>query len=94
MTDTQILSIAIMVVTVLAGALFNNFRINDMRDAFRDSLRAELGSVRSEINVVRVELSADIKALRSEMETNHSEMLHRFGDLDGRLTRIEERFMR
>ena len=46
MTDTQILSIAIMVVTVLTGALFNNFRINDMRDAFRDTLRAEMTAVR------------------------------------------------
>jgi hypothetical protein len=32
----------------------------------------------------------DVKeALRAEMEKNHSEMLHRVGDLDSRLTRIE-----
>lgn len=83
MNDTQILSIAIMVVTVLAGALFNNVRIgdvnkgiDDMRDSFHSTLRAELGAV------------------RAEMAKNHSEMLHRFGDLDGRLTEIERRFMR
>ena len=29
--------------------------------------------------------------LRAEMAKNHSEMLHRFGDLDTRLTRIESR---
>jgi hypothetical protein len=32
----------------------------------------------------------DIKeVLRAEMDKNHSEMLHRFGDLDTRLSRIE-----
>jgi len=32
----------------------------------------------------------DVKGtLRAEMDKNHSEMLHRFGDLDGRLNRIE-----
>jgi hypothetical protein len=32
----------------------------------------------------------DIKeVLRAEMDKNHSEMLHRFGDLDTRLVRIE-----
>jgi hypothetical protein len=32
----------------------------------------------------------DVKeVLRAEMDKNQSEMLHRFGDLDSRLTRIE-----
>jgi len=32
----------------------------------------------------------DVKeTLRAEMDKNHSEMLHRFGDLDGRLSRIQ-----
>ena len=83
MNDTQILSIAIMVVAVLAGALFNNLRIGDMRDAFRDTLRAEMTAVRAEFG-----------ALRAEMSKNQSEMLHRFGDLDARFSQIEQRFMR
>ncbi len=72
MNDSQILSIAIMVVAVLAGAFFNNARVGDMSkriDDMRDLLCAE-------------------------MAKNHSEMLHRFGSLDDRLSRIEERFMR
>jgi len=72
MSDTQILSVAIMVVAVLAGAFFNNSRIGDISrriDDMRDLLRAE-------------------------MSKNHSEMLHRFADLDSRLNRIEERFLR
>jgi hypothetical protein len=33
---------------------------------------------------------SDVKeTLRADMDKNHSEMLHRFGDLDGRLNRIE-----
>ena len=32
----------------------------------------------------------DIKeVLRAEMDKNHSEMLHHFGDIDARLSRIE-----
>jgi len=65
MNDAQILSIAVVVVAVLAGSFFNNKRIDDMRDL-----------------------------LRAEMSKNHGEMLHRFADLDSRLNRIEERFLR
>ncbi len=71
MNDTQLLSMAIVVLAVLAGAIFNNSRVGDVSkriDDMRDLLRAE-------------------------MAKNHSEMLHRFGDLDDRLTRIEQRFM-
>ena len=52
MTDTQILSIAIMVVAVLAGSLFNNIRISDVNkriDDMRDLLRAEMAKNHSEM---------------------------------------------
>jgi hypothetical protein len=39
-----------------------------------------VGSVRSEIAGTR-------DVLRAEMDKNHSEMLHRFADLDTRMTR-------
>jgi len=42
----------------------------------------ELGGVRNEMTSLK-------DALRAEMDKNHSEMLHRFADLDTRMTRLE-----
>jgi len=41
------------------------------------------------LNDVKETLRAEIKVLEAGMDKNQSEMLHRFGDLDTRLTRIE-----
>ena len=41
------------------------------------------------LNDVKDALRAEIKVVEANMDKNHSEMLHRFGDLDTRLTRIE-----
>ena len=43
----------------------------------------------SRLNDVKETLRAELKAVEANIDKNHSEMLHRFGDLDGRLTRIE-----
>ncbi|MCX6626020.1 MAG: hypothetical protein NTW28_00120 [Candidatus Solibacter sp.] len=44
------------------------------------------------LNDVRDLLRAEMKVLESHMQLNHSEMLQRFGDLDNRMTRIENHF--
>lgn len=44
------------------------------------------------LNDVRDLLRAEVKVLESQLERNHSEMLRRFGDLDNRMTRIENHF--
>ena len=52
MNDTQILSIAIMVLAIFAGAIFNNSRIGDVSrriDDMRDPLRAEMAKNHSEL---------------------------------------------
>jgi cell division protein FtsL len=52
MTDTQLLSIAVMVLAVMAGALFNNHRIGDVRkriDDMRELLRAEMSKNQNEV---------------------------------------------
>jgi hypothetical protein len=41
------------------------------------------------LNDVRDLLRVEMKLVESGIERNHSEMLHRFGDLDTRLSRIE-----
>ncbi|HVO96670.1 MAG TPA: hypothetical protein VMT15_01320 [Bryobacteraceae bacterium] len=78
MSETQLLSVALTtvptMVVVLIGILINNARLND---------------VHSRLGDVKETLRAEMKAVEANMEKNHSEMLHRFGDLDTRLSRIE-----
>jgi hypothetical protein len=78
MSEAQLLSVALTtlptMVVVLIGILINNSRLNDVH--------ARLGDVKET-------LRAEIKAVEANMDKNHSEMLHRFGDLDTRLSRIE-----
>ncbi len=51
-------------------------------------LASRISSLDASVNQ-RLDDTRDV--LRAEMARNHSEMLHRFADLDGRLTRIETR---
>lgn len=77
MTEAQLLSVATTVPTmivILIGVLINNARLTDVKE----TLRAEMKIAEAEMRVVD-----------ANMEKNHSEMLHRVGDLDTRLTRIE-----
>ncbi len=79
MTETQLLTVALTTVptmiVILIGILINNARLTDVKE----TLRAEMKIVGAEMRVVD-----------ANMEKNHSEMLHRVGDLDTRLTRIEK----
>ena len=78
MTEVQMFTIALStvptMVVVLVGILISNVRLGDVRDLMR-----------AEIKVVE----ASVKAVEASIEKNHSEMLHRFAELDTRLTRIE-----
>ena len=82
MNETRILGLALTVIPmmtiVLVGILINNSRLTDVKDL----LKSEVGGVRSELAGAR-------EVLESRMDKNHSEMLHRFADLDTRMTRIE-----
>ena len=78
MSEAQALTLALTtfptMIVILIGIFLNNARMNDLKD-----------SLRAEIRIVE----AQVKTVESQMDKNHSEMLHRFGDLDTRLTRIE-----
>ena len=100
MTEAQVLNLALTVIPmmtiVLVGILLNNARLNDVRDQVkevRDQVNNVRGEVRDQASALRTEFRSEIggvrDVLRAEMEKNHSEMLHRFADLDTRLTRLE-----
>ena len=65
-------------VVVLVGILLNNARLTDVKEG-----------IRAEIKVVEAQVKSQSSSLEALIDKNHSEMLHRFGDLDTRLTRIE-----
>jgi hypothetical protein len=82
MSEAQILNLALSTVptmtVVLIGILINNARLTDLGSRLidvKEMLRSEIKSTRD--------------VLEAHIEKNQSEMLHRFGDLDTRLTRIE-----
>ncbi len=86
MTDLQFLAVTIgpvvSVGVVLIGLLFNsrviNSRFEDLNNRMNDLHRMvdnRLGDLRD--------------GMRAEMAKNHSELLHKFTELDNRLTRLE-----
>lgn len=82
MSEAQILNLALTTIptmtVVLIGILINNARLNDLGLRLidvKEMLRSEIKSTRD--------------VIEAHIEKNHSKMLHRFGDLDSRLTRIE-----
>ena len=87
MSETQFYaSVAVMptvtIIIVLIGVLLNNTNMN-----------ARLSDTNSRFDDLRNEMNARIgelrDTLRAEMSKNHSEMLTKFAELDGRLSRLE-----
>ena len=71
MTNVQLyLVIGIPFLTVLIGLLFNNIRINDMRDL----LRAEIKTSRAESKADIAELRGEFAELRGEFAELRAEM--------------------
>ena len=60
---------------LLLGILYNNARLNDVRDLLRAEFKSEIFGVRSEIRALRSELHAEIRDVRTIMEKNHSDLL-------------------
>ena len=89
MTDAQIFTIALAISTsflaVLIGVLFNNNRLNDVKEL----LAAKIEAVSGKIEIGRAGTSQEIAAMRVLLEKNHSENLLRFADIENRLVRIE-----
>ena len=90
---------------VLLGILYNNARLNDLRDLFRaemkfetqgvrgdvSGLRGEVSGLRSEFQVLRSEVNAEIRDVRATMEKYHNDVLRILADHDHRISRLEDK---
>jgi hypothetical protein len=80
MTDAQIIAIAITVLAVLAGSVFNNVRIGDVNVG----LNRRIDDMR---DVLRAEMDLRFERLDSKLDT----IIGMIGQLDARVTHLEER---
>ena len=90
---------------VLLGILYNNARLNDLRDLFRaemkfetqgvrgelSGLRGEVSGLRGEFQVLLSEVNAEIRDVRATMEKYHNDVLRILADHDHRISRFEDK---
>jgi len=83
---------------VLLGILYNNARLNDLRDLFRaemkfetQGVRGEVSVLRGEFQVLRSEVNAEIRDVRVTMEKYHNDVLRILADHDHRISRLEDK---
>lgn len=90
---------------VLLGILYNNARLNDLRDLFRaemkfetqgvrgevSGLRGEVSGLRGEFQVLLSEVNAEIRDVRATMEKYHNDVLRILADHDHRISRLEDK---
>ena len=65
---------------VLLGILYNNARLNDLRDLLRAEMKLEVSGVRGEV-----------RDLRTTMEKYHNDVLRILADHDHRISRLEDK---
>ncbi len=71
---------------VIVGFVYSNSRLSDFASRMGD-----VGvDLRGSMNDMRDMLCAELRVVRATMEKNHSEVLGKFAELDGRLSRLEE----
>lgn len=80
MTDAQIIAIAITVLAVLAGSVFNNVRIGDVNT----SLNRRIDDMR---DVLRAEMDLRFERMDSKLDT----IINMLGQLESRVTKLEGR---
>lgn len=70
MNDTQLISVAITVLAILTGSVFNNIRISDMAGRFSDVNR----HTDDMAALLRAEMQAERAELRSEFERTNDKI--------------------
>jgi len=87
MTDAQIIAIAITVLAVMVGSVFNNVRISEVSA----SMNRRIDGLK---DVLRSEFRADMTGIRagmSKMEPKLDTLISMVGHIDTRVTKLEVR---
>jgi len=87
MTDAQIIAIAITVLAVFAGSVFNNVRIGDVNT----SLNRRIEDMK---DVLRTELLKETAAIRHLIEHNQDVLLTELARIGQRVTRRTDALIR
>lgn len=90
MTDAQILAAGMTVLGVLAGALFNNSRINDLNNRFAD-INNRFADVNRHVDDVRDILRAEMREGFKSIEHKLDAILKFIGEHETRIAKLEER---
>lgn len=94
MTDTQMITIMIAVLAVLAGTLFNNVRIGDMNNRFTDTnsrIADTKELLRAEFRKEFAEHNLQFNKRFDSIDRKLDEILRIVGDHETRITRLEPR---
>lgn len=98
MTGQQIIAIAITVLAVLAGSIFNNVRISDLNgglnrrmDDLRDVLRAEMRAEYAQLRQESAQHYTEFMARFNSIDRKLDELLRLSADHDTRIARLEQR---
>jgi low affinity Fe/Cu permease len=87
MNDAQIIAIAITVLAVMGGTLFNNSRIGDINNRIGDVKEV----LRAEFRADFTQLEARLDARFNSIDRKLDELLRIVGDHDTRITALEQR---
>jgi len=80
--QTIVLALATSFIAVLTGVLWNNTRLNDVKDSVN-------GRVDSLKELLEAKMERNQSQLQLLIEKNHSELLLKFSGTDTRLARLE-----
>jgi hypothetical protein len=87
MTDAQIIAIAITVLAVFAGTIFNNVRIGDLSTRMSESNAATNRRIDDTKEVLRAEMKAGFNSIERKLD----EILRITSDHDTRIAALEHR---
>lgn len=79
-----------MVIAIWIGLIYNNKRLDDFRDFFKDLLRSEISGLRSEIVASEARLRTEMVGSEARIRSEISGLRSDVAKLDTRVERLEE----
>jgi F0F1-type ATP synthase delta subunit len=93
-TDTQLLTTCITLVSIFLAMMVNNHRINDLRDVIRAEMRADRAETKAQfvsVDARFASVDARFASIEAKMDRNQETLLRILAEIDRRVSRLEER---